>query len=48
MRSDIDLYKKYADFAKTFFIENPKSWENILIEKNYAYINAHSIYLIKY
>ena len=37
-----DLYKKYADFAKTFFIENPHPWENILIEKNYAYINAHS------
>ena len=42
MRSDIDLYKKYADFAKTFFIENPHPWENIAIEKNYAYINAHS------
>ena len=45
MRSDIDLYKKYADFAKTFFIENPDPWENILIEKNYAYINALSLFI---
>ena len=47
MQKHINLYKNYADFAKTFFMQTPHPSVDISIEKNYAFINAYSTFFSK-